>query len=255
MQNQTPPRSRSGFRSNPALRNNPFQTAAMTYTGVDRMTLEGTLAKSTALVVLVMLSACFEVALVKTVPQVAIVVGFGAWIAGFAVGLVTTFKPSIAPFTAVLYALLEGLMLGAISYLFEKSYPGVVVPAIGLTLFAALGMLVLYRSQVVRVTPIFRKVLLFSMLGILLFYGLSVLGMMMGYQADYLTHPTLFGIGFSLFVIVIACMSLIYDFDRVAQGVAQGAPKYMEWYGAFSILVSLIWLYIEVLKLLGKLRR
>lgn len=255
MQNQTPPRSQRGFRSNPAFRNNAFHNSAMGYTGADRMTLEGTLTKSTILVLLTIFTAIFEVAMVQTQPQVGLVLGMGGWIAGIVVCFVTIFKPSVAPFTALLYALLEGLMLGCISYFFEKSYPGVVVPAIGLTLFTALAMLVLYRSQVIRVTPMFRKVLFFSCLGIVSFYLLTMLGMFMGYQADYMTHPTFFGIAISLFAIVVGCMSLIYDFDVITQGAVQGAPKYMEWYGAFSILVTLVWLYVEIIRLLAKLKR
>ncbi len=244
-----------GRRGNPALRNNPFQASARAYTGVDRMTVDGTLAKSLLLVFFALITAGIEVTLVHTSPQIAVPVMIGAFIGGFITSMVTIFKPQVATFTAPLYAVLEGFLLGGISYFFERSYPGIVLPAIGLTLFAALSMLVLYRSQVIRVTPMFTRIVIFSTMSVFFFYIFAIIGQFFGIHFEFLTHPTVLGIAFSLFVVGLACMNLILDFDFIAQGTAEGAPKYMEWYGAFSIMVTLVWLYLEILRLLAKLRR
>jgi uncharacterized YccA/Bax inhibitor family protein len=174
---------------------------------------------------------------------------------GLIVAFITVFKKTWSPVTSPIYALLEGLVLGGISAVFEMSYPGIAMQAVGLTFGTLFVLLLAYKSGLIKVTQKFRLGVVAATGGIMLFYFLQML--------LSLFHVSLFnsafgagpiGIVFSLLVVGIAALNLVLDFDFVEQGVSQGAPKYMEWYAAFGIMVTLVWLYLEMLRLLSKVR-
>jgi uncharacterized YccA/Bax inhibitor family protein len=179
-------------------------------------------------------------------------------IGAFIVGLVICFKPNWSGFLAPAYGLLEGLFLGAISVIineaFSEKYPGIVMQAVGLTFCVAIAMFLLYNFRVIRPTQKFKSIVLTATLGIALFYlTLWVMRAFGAYPAFMqLGDNSLLGYGISLFIIGIAAMNLIMDFERIEQGAEMGAPKYMEWYGAFGLLVTIVWLYIEILRLLSR---
>jgi uncharacterized YccA/Bax inhibitor family protein len=153
--------------------------------------------------------------------------------------------------------LLEGLFLGAISAVFNaafaESYPGIVMQAVLLTLGTAGAMFLLYQFRIIQATPTFKKVIIMATAGIALFYLIAIVLRLFGVQMPYLHDNSMIGIGISLFIVTIAALNLILDFDRIEQGAAQGAPKYFEWFSAFGLLVTLVWLYLEMLRLLSKL--
>jgi uncharacterized YccA/Bax inhibitor family protein len=179
-------------------------------------------------------------------------------IGGFICAMVTIFKKAWSPVTAPLYALLEGLVLGSLSAVFELRYPGIAIQAVGLTFGTLFAMLFLYRSGIIKVTEKFRMGVFAATGGIALFYFLEIILSFfhINFMGTYGVNGSgLIGIGFSLLVVGIAALNLVLDFDFIEKGVQYGAPKYMEWYGAFGIMVTLIWLYLEILNLLAKLNR
>ena len=221
------------------------------------MTLQGTVNKTGILLLLVMITATytwnqfFSTGLPETVMPIAI----GGAIFGFGFALATIFKKTWAPITAPLYALSQGLFLGAISAIFELQFPGIVIQAVGLTMGTLASLLVLYKTGIIKPTENFRLMIVSATMGIALLYVVSMVMNVFGSSGIGFIHSNgLFGIGFSLFVVAIAALNLVLDFDFIEQGSEQGAPKYMEWFGAFSLMVTLIWLYLEMLRLLAKLR-
>ncbi|MBY0481105.1 MAG: Bax inhibitor-1/YccA family protein [Chitinophagaceae bacterium] len=186
--------------------------------------------------------------------QVWMIVGMiGGLIAAFAI----MFKPNWAGFLAPAYALLEGLFIGGISAIFNamfaQKYPGLVMQAVGLTFGVAIAMFLLYNFRVIKATEKFKSVIIASTLGIGIFYLITLVLRMFGVNVSFMYDSSLLSIGISLFVVAIAALNLILDFDMIEQGAERGAPKFMEWYGAFGLLVTIVWLYIEMLKLLSKL--
>jgi uncharacterized YccA/Bax inhibitor family protein len=177
----------------------------------------------------------------------------GGSLGGLVVAIVTVFIPKIAPFTAPLYAVLEGLLLGAVSAFFEARYPGVVIQAVGLTSGVLAMMLFLYGTGMIRVTQKFRVGVVAATGAVFLVYLVDMVASFFGARLPFIHETGLMGIGFSLVVVVIATLNLLLDFDFIAQGVRREAPKYMEWYGGFSLLVTLVWMYLEILRLLAKL--
>jgi uncharacterized YccA/Bax inhibitor family protein len=174
---------------------------------------------------------------------------------GFIVAIITTFKKEWSPVTAPIYALLEGLVLGGISAMLDLRYPGIAMQAVGLTFGTLFVLLVAYRSGLIPVTQKLRMGIVAATGGICLLYLAEMLLGLFGIQFTSINGNGLIGIGFSLFVVAIAALNLVLDFDFIEQGVKAGAPKYMEWYGAFGIIVTLVWLYLEILRLLSKLNR
>ncbi len=178
---------------------------------------------------------------------------------GLITALVITFKRTWAPFLAPLYGLLEGLFVGGISAIvnemFAKSYPGIVMQAVGLTMGVAVAMFILYNFRIIRATERFKSVVFMATAGIAVFYLITWVIRLFGVQMDFmmLGNGSLLGIGISLFVVAIAALNLIMDFDMIEKGAEMGAPKYMEWYCAFGLMVTIVWLYIEILKLLSRL--
>ncbi len=176
---------------------------------------------------------------------------------GLITAIAISFKPNWAPFLAPLYALLEGLFVGGISAImneaFAKSYPGLVMQAVGLTFGVAISMFVLYNFRIIKATERFKSVIFTATLGIGIFYLLTMVLRLFGVNVSFMYDSSLLSIGISLFVVGIAALNLILDFDMIEQGAERGAPKFMEWYGAFGLMVTIVWLYIEMLKLLSKL--
>jgi len=175
-------------------------------------------------------------------------------IGGLIMALVTTFKKEWAPFTSPVYALLEGLALGGISAITELRFPGIAVQAVMLTFGTCFCMLLLYRTGVVRATDKFKTGIFAATGGIALIYLASFVMGFLGIQIPGIFSNGLIGIGFSLVVVTIAALNLILDFDFIEQGAANGVPKHLEWFAAFGLMVTLIWLYLELLRLLSKLR-
>jgi uncharacterized YccA/Bax inhibitor family protein len=157
--------------------------------------------------------------------------------------------------TAPIYAVLEGLFLGGISAIFEMSYPGIVIQAVALTFGTLFCLLAAYKSRLIKVTENFKLGIVAATGAICLIYLVSIIMGFFGASIPMIHSSGPLGIGFSLFVVTIAALNLVLDFDFIERGSEMGAPKYMEWYGAFGLVVTLVWLYIEILRLLSKLRR
>lgn len=218
------------------------------------MTVTGTAWRTFVLLLLVSGSAAYTWWQLAPDPSAAGPYIMGGLIGGLVLALITIFKPHLAPWTAPLYAVTEGLALGALSMLMNIQYAGLPVQAVMLTIAVFLGMLALYAFRVIRVTERFRAIIVGAIFGIMLFYiGQMVLGFF-GIVIPGVQEGGTLGIGVSIFTSGIAALSLLLDFDRIEQAAAAGAPKMMEWYGAFGLIVTLVWLYIELLNLLRKMR-
>lgn len=241
--------------ANPALNNKAFSQLA-TRTGEDRMTLEGTVNRTGILLLLLLISASFTWSRYFDMEDAAAVAPWmlGGLVGGLVFALVTIFKKTWSAVTAPAYAICEGLLLGGISSFAEARYPGIVIQAVGLTFGTLFALLLAYRSGFIKATENFKLGVVAATGGIFLLYlvsfGLSFFGM----SIPLIHSSGTFGILFSLFVVVVAALNLVLDFDFIEKGAEQGAPKYMEWYGAFGLMVTLVWLYIEILRLLMKLR-
>lgn len=222
--------------------------------GSDSMTINGTVLKSGALLLLVVCGAIFTWGRVMATGQPTGWAIAGA-IGGFIVAIITAFKKTWAPMTAPLYAGLEGLFLGALSAKFEMFYPGIVFNAVCLTFGTMFSLLFIYQTGWIKVTENFRLGLFAATGGIAVFYLVAMVLSFFNVQVPLIHSTGIFGIGFSVFVVVVAALNLVLDFDFIENGAAAGAPKYMEWYAAFGLLVTLVWLYIEILRLLAKLQR
>lgn len=247
-----------GRSGNPMFRSNAFQPDA-TFDETDstqRMTLAGAINKTGILLVLCLVSAGYvwnQFFQSSEPPAVNGLMMLGL-LGGLAMAIVTIFKRQWAGLTAPAYALLQGLALGGISAMFELQYPGIVIQAVGLT-FGTLAMLLLaYKTGLIKPTENFRLMIVAATGGIALLYLVSFVMGFFGSSVGFIHSNGLFGIGFSLFVVAIAALNLVLDFDFIEAGAEQGAPKHMEWYGAFSLMVTLVWLYLEILRLLAKLR-
>ena len=246
---------------NPALRADTFLDAgsgALVRGGAGAMSLNGTVNKTALLLVVTLAGAMFSwsqfsAAMAAGNPAAVMPYVWGGAIGGFVVALATIFRKEWSPFTAPLYAALEGLFLGAASAMFELRYPGIVIQAVGLTFGTLAALLLAYRSGLIKATENFKLGVVAATGGIALVYLASIVLGFFGINIPLIHESGIVGIGFSLFVIVIAALNLVLDFDFIENGVEQGAPKYMEWYGAFGLMVTLVWLYIEFLRLLSKL--
>jgi uncharacterized YccA/Bax inhibitor family protein len=240
---------------NPAFNEKTIQNISIE-AGQELMTVSGAMRKFGLMLVMLLGAASFSWGAFYQGANV-MPWAMGAAIGGFVVALVIIFKKSWAPYLALAYALLQGLFLGAISAVFESAfhdkYPGIVMQAVMLTFGVAVAMFALYYFRIIQATATFKKVVIGATIGIALFYLVAMIMNMFGAQMPYLHSNGLVGIGISVFVVIVAAMNLILDFDLMEQGAAQGAPKYFEWYSAFGLMVTIIWLYLEILKLLSKL--
>ena len=243
--------------SNPAVAEKVFKRSLGTADASGTMTIGGTVGKFGFLLLMVMGGAFYtwnllgkgQYSLLQTMMMVGI---FG----GLITSLIIIFKPNLAKYISPLYALLEGFALGGISVIinnaFAAKYPGIVLQAVGLTFAVALGMLALYSFRVIRATEKFRAVIYSATMGILLFYVITWILSLFHVNVGFMYNSSLLGIGISLFVVAIAALNLILDFDMIEKGAQMGAPKYMEWYGAFGLMITMVWLYLEILKLLSR---
>ncbi len=241
--------------ANPALSSSTF-TGFGRVAAADAMSIQGTVNKAAVLLLCVLITATWVWNLFyQTMNPNAVVpwLTLGA-IAGFIVALVTIFKKTWAGVTAPIYALLEGLVIGGLSALAEAQFHGIVIQAVGLTFGTCLALLLAYKSRLIRATENFKMGVVAATGGIVLVYLATIILGFFGVQIPLIHQSGVVGIGFSLFVVIIAALNLVLDFDFIEQGAAAGAPKYMEWYAAFGLMVTLIWLYIEILRLLTKLR-
>ncbi len=252
--------------SNPTLRQNIF-AAEKSYAGSDSMTMQGTVNKCLFLLFLIFLSASWVWGKVmqpvpvfddgtmaaRSVAKVMPFVSIGG-IVGFIVALITIFNAKIARYTAPLYAVCEGFLLGGISAIFENQYPGIAIQAVALTFGTFFCMLVAYKTGFVKVTEKFRMGVVSALLAVVLIRIVSWIMGFFGSGISFVQGYGSFAIGFSLIVVGIAALCLILDFDRLDQLSSMGVPKYMEWYGAFSLMITLIWLYMEMLRLLVLIR-
>ena len=248
--------------ANPLIRASVF-TDAVSEAGERRMTMAGTAHKAMLLLALVILGVLYSWGTVRgsgaeagpAMSSTAMPLMFGGLIGGLVFCLITVFKVSWSPFTAPAYAICEGLFLGVISAMYAQVYHGIVMQAVGLTLCVFLLMLTLYSFRVIRATPGFVMGVFAATGAIGLFYLVTIVLGLFGVTVPFIFSNGWIGIGFSLVVVGIAALNLILDFAIIEEGVRGGAPKYMEWYGAFALMVTLIWLYLEILRLLSKLNR
>jgi uncharacterized YccA/Bax inhibitor family protein len=221
------------------------------------MTASGAMTASMVMLVLLVAAAVFGWSMVDE-PRVG-AVQFPGWIfvaaiVGFICAIVPAFKPQLARFLAPVYAIAQGVFVGAISHAYNIEYDGIVVQAIGATLAVFGVMLVLYRTGVIKVTDKFRRVVLGAMLGLLAFYLVSFLFSIFGGTVSFFESGSLLGIGISVFAAGLAALNLAIDFDFIERGEREGLPKAMEWYAALGLMVTLVWLYLEMLRLLAHLR-
>ncbi len=257
------------FKSgNPALSESRFRDTVLDdIVNVENtMTVKGTLNKFGFLFLMTLGSAYYSW---KEAAQ-----GGDAWtliligvFGGLGVALIIAFKKEWSPYLAPLYALLEGLFVGAVSAYFEYAaqskyggysggYSGIVFQAVGLTFCVVAAMYLLYKFQIIKVTERFKSIVMIATAGLALFYLATwIFSFFNVAPPSFLFQGSALGIGFSVFVVALAALNLVLDFDMIEKGAALGAPKYMEWYGAFGLLVTIVWLYIEILRLLSKLNR
>lgn len=221
--------------------------------GTETMTLGGTVNKTALSLFILLITASYIWNRGPADPALPLWIGGGV-IGGLIVAIATVFKKTWSPVTTPLYAACEGLALGGISVIFESRYPGIVSQAVFLT-FGTLGALLLaYRTGLVKATENFKLGVVAATGGIALLYLISFVLGFFGVSVPLIHSSGTWGILFSLFVVVIAALNLVLDFDFIETGVERGAPKYMEWYGAFGLLVTLVWLYLEILRLLAKMQ-
>lgn len=249
----------------PATRNTPIPGTPITDGPISpweagrRMTVGGTATATGVLLVLLIGAAVYGWSATNVsalegriqFPALAI----GGIIVGFICAIVVAFKPGLARILGPIYAVGEGIFLGAISKAYDARFDGIVVQAIGATLGVFLVMLVLYKTRIIKVTDKFRRTVIMATLGLMAFYMVSFVFSLFGADVSFFQSASLLGIGFSVFAAGLAALNLALDFDLIDRGVEQGWPKQMEWFCAFGLLITLVWLYLELLRLLAKLQR
>ena len=242
----------------PSTRSTPIDDGPVSAWNAKTMTVNGTITATGVLMVLLLAAAVFgwqagpDLDAGRTqFPAIAMV----GVVVGFIVAIVVSFKPMLARILGPVYAIAEGVFLGAISKGYNEMQDGIVVQAVGATLGVFLVMLVLYRTQVIKVTDKFRRTVIMATLGLMAFYMVAFVMSLFGGSVGFLSSPSLFGIGFSLFAATLAALNLALDFDFIEKGSKQGLPKGMEWFAAFGLLITLVWLYLELLRLLSKLNQ
>ena len=237
------------YRSgNPVLTSNAFNLQS-DYS--DKMTIGGTVNKTFLSLMILIGSAYYS----WTYISVTNILVFPSLIGALIVGIITVKKKIWAPITVPIYGVLKGIFLGIVSNIFNTMYDGIVITAISYTLCILFALLSIYRLGIIKPTENFKLGVGAATMGIAILYvanlGMSFFGS--GIPLMDINNSSMYSIGFSVFVIVIASMNLVVDFDFIEEGAEKGAPKYMEWYGAFGLMVTLVWLYLEILKLLAKM--
>jgi len=240
--------------TNPVLKENAF--AGQVITG-DAMTIQGTVNKTAVLLLFAVVAAAWTWGLSNSEnPAAAYPWMLGGALGGFIVALATIFKKNWAPISAPIYAALEGLFLGGISAVLQHAYPGIAIQAISLTFAVMFVMLLAYKFGIVRATRGFKLGVIAATGGIMLVYLADmVMGLFFHRPISILYSSSPLGIGISVVIVIIAALNLIIDFDMIETAARMGAPKYMEWYGAFGLMITLVWLYLEILRLLSKVRQ
>ncbi|RAJ07003.1 putative YccA/Bax inhibitor family protein [Chitinophaga skermanii] len=241
------------FKSNnPVLKESTFEQAGQ-LDATERMTVNGVIGKLAFLLALLVAAAVYSWGQgIKGTSLMPFILG-GA-IGGFVLALIITRKIEWAPYLVPAYALAEGLFLGAISMYYEMRFPGLVIQAVGVTFGVFMAMLVLYRARIIRATERFKSIMFVAVSGIAIFYLIALVLRLFGMPMAFMHEGSALGIGISVVTSGIAALCLIMDFDRIEEGVKYGAPKAYEWFGAFGLLVTLVWLYLEIIRLLSKLQ-
>lgn len=244
--------------ANPVFSEKIFRQSGALATESEVMTVRGTANKTILLTLMVIAGAAYswKIAYEAINPAAVQPWMFGGAIGGFILALIISFKPKMAQYLSPVYAVLEGLFLGGISAIFNQTFaktaPGLVLNAVILTLITALVMLFIYRSKIIQVNGTFVRIMTIAISAVMLFYLVSIVLGFFGVNLAMLHNSSPLSIGISLVIVGVAAFSLLMDFNFIEKAAEAGAPKYMEWYGAFGLMVTLIWLYLEVLKLLAK---
>ena len=240
--------------ANPVLSEKAFDYE-LRHANEGTMTINGAINKSIILTLVLMLSAMVSVFFVlANSPEMLYPAALGSSIGAFVLALIMTFKKELAKVLSILYAILEGVAIGAISYVFNAAYDGIVVQAVFFTFADLFIMLLLYRFRIIRVTEKFRSVIVAATLCIAIVYLVNFVMSFFGARIPFLYGSSPLSIGISVVIVVIASFNLLLDFDFMEKGEAYNMPKYFEWYAAFGLLVTLVWLYLEILKLLSKVK-
>lgn len=246
--------------TNPIFGKNTYQRAYAGAYGEEQMTINGTVNKTFLIIGFVLASAYFVwqqffKVYDPTAPGMAVgaitkYLAIGG-IGGFITAIIASFSPRRAGFLTPIYAIFEGMFLGGLSAFFEAQFPGLVIRAVALTFGVFFSMLFVYRQGIIKVTGKFRRGMMAAMMGLMMVYLVSWIAGMFGANLSYMYGGGISGLVFSLIVTGISAFSLLLDFDFIERGAAAGAPKYMEWYSVFGLLVSLVWLYVNLLRLLS----
>jgi len=247
---------RNLFQSgNPFMRESTYEHASkevldagLAQSGAERMTVGGAITKTFILAAILLVTAAIGFAMPSSMAV------WGGAIGGLILVLVMSFRPQLSPTLAPLYAALEGLFLGAVSFVYAAQYSGIVFQAFSLTIAALFAMLFIYKSGIIKVNGRFRMMVVMATGAIALVYLTSFVLSFFGIQIPYLHQGGPIGIGISAVVLAIACLNLLLDFDNFERGEQYGAPKYMEWFSAVGLIVTLVWIYLEILRLLSRLR-
>lgn len=242
--------------TNPVLNENRFKNQLISLDPNDIMTYNGSINKVCFLLFIVIstfVGAWYISSTLQNPVNYAVLIG--ASVLGLIVAFVISFFPKTAPFLAPIYATVEGLWLGALSFMFNSIYPGIVFQAVSITFGIFFAMLVIFRLNIIPVTQKFRAGIVAATFGVVIVYVVTMLLGMFGIQVPFIFSSGIIGIGFSCFVIVIATLNLLLDFDFIQKGVENSAPKYYEWFAAFGLIVTIVWLYLEILRLLSILNR
>ena len=241
-----------GRSGNPTLKDSTFENRGY---GEDRyqnyMTINGTVNKA-FITLIILLASAFATWMMFFDGKEVMPLAYGGLAVGFILALVISFKPVASPYLVPIYAVAEGMFLGALSATYESLYNGITLQAALLTMAVFVALLTAYKTRLIKATENFKLgvvaatgVIMYLLSFVLSFFGISI---------PYLHENSLIGIGISVVIVIIAALNLVLDFDFIEGGAEQGAPKYMEWYGAFGLMVTLVWLYIEIIRLLSKLR-
>lgn len=243
--------------SNPTMREGLYTSVGRDYAGTEVMTVNGTINKTLLLLLFVVIGASYTWKMVgvtgEELSPTVVYWMIGGAIGGLIAALVVAFKPKTAPIAGPIYAILEGLFLGGISAFFAQRFPGIVIQAVALTLGVMMVMLFVYRSGIIKVNQKFIGGVVAATGAVALFYVVTMIMSMFGADTSFMSGSGTMSIVISGVIVAIAALNLVLDFHFIVEGAKSGAPKYMEWYGAFSLMVTLVWLYLELLRLLAKL--
>jgi uncharacterized YccA/Bax inhibitor family protein len=242
---------------NPGLNDRTFNGLPRPALASERMTLQGTINKSFLALIVLMAAALYPWSqfmdtgnpAVVAIPMIVGVVG------GLIAALIISFRPTTAPYLVLPYAALEGLVLGGLSAILERKYPGIAIQATALTFGVLAALLIAYKARLIQATARFKAIVIGGTMAIALFYLVTMVLGLFHVATPFMNDASPLSIGISLVIVGFAALNLVLDFDLIETGVNQGAPKYMEWYGAFGLLVTLVWLYMEILRLLSKVRQ